>query len=925
MEYNFKDIEKKWQNYWQENQTYKVEIDKTKPKYYVLDMFPYPSGAGLHVGHPLGYIASDIYSRYKNLNGFNVLHPMGFDAFGLPAEQYAIQTGTHPAITTEKNLARYRKQLDNMGFSFDWSREIRTSDPKYYKWTQWTVVQLYKHYYDTELDRANPVKLLIQQFEVNGSEGINAAHSEHEPFTADKWKNMSDKEQRDILMCYRLMFLSDTSVNWCPKLGTVLANDEVIDGLSVRGGYPVEKKMMKQWSLRITAYAQRLLDGLQKIDWPDPVKDIQTNWIGRSEGASMIFNIKDRNEELEVFTTRPDTIFGATFMVIAPEHEFALSLGTQECKQKLKDYITHAKNRSDVERMAEKKVSGQFTGSYAINPFTKKEMPIYVADYVLIGYGTGAIMAVPAHDSRDFAFARHFELPIVQVVSQKDEKPIPTTEWEASYDSKEGIMINSDFINGMEVKDAIIAVINKMLEKNLGEKKINFRLRDAIFSRQRYWGEPFPIYYKDGVPHAMSIEELPVELPKVDKYLPTEDGEPPLARAKNWTTFDGYPIETSTMPGFAGSSAYYLRYMDPNNDWELVSEKAINYWQNVDLYIGGREHATGHLIYSRFWNKFLYDLGLTPKDEPFQKLINQGMIQGRSNFVYRIVGENKFVSFNLKDKYETQRIHVDINIVDNDILDIDKFKNWQAEFTNAEFILEDGKYICGWDIEKMSKSMHNVQNPDDLIEKYGADTLRMYEMFLGPLEHAKPWDTHGIEGVFRFIKKLHRLYHDENNNFLVSDNEPTRDELKILHNTIKKITDDIERFSFNTGVSCLMICVNELGNCNKRKILEPLCILISPYAPHIAEELWALLGRKESITKAKWPEYIEVYTRENSFKYPVSFNGKMRFNLELPLDMDNKQIEDAVLKNENSAKWIEGKQIVKIIIVPKKIVNIVVK
>lgn len=926
MAYNFKDAELKWQKYWEENNTFFTDVyDFSKPKYYVLDMFPYPSGAGLHVGHPLGYIASDIYSRYKNLNGFNVLHPMGFDAFGLPAEQYAIQTGTHPAITTEKNLARYRKQLDNMGFSFDWSREIRTSDPKYYKWTQWTVVQLYKHYYDTELDRANPVKLLIQQFEVNGSEGINAAHSEHEPFTADKWKNMSDKEQRDILMCYRLMFLSDTSVNWCPKLGTVLANDEVIDGLSVRGGYPVEKKMMKQWSLRITAYAQRLLDGLQKIDWPDPVKDIQTNWIGRSEGASMIFNIKDRNEELEVFTTRPDTIFGATFMVIAPEHEFALSLGTQECKQKLKDYITHAKNRSDVERMAEKKVSGQFTGSYAINPFTKKEMPIYVADYVLIGYGTGAIMAVPAHDSRDFAFARHFELPIVQVVSQKDEKPIPTTEWEASYDSKEGIMINSDFINGMEVKDAIIAVINKMLEKNLGEKKINFRLRDAIFSRQRYWGEPFPIYYKDGVPHAMSIEELPVELPKVDKYLPTEDGEPPLARAKNWTTFDGYPIETSTMPGFAGSSAYYLRYMDPNNDWELVSEKAINYWQNVDLYIGGREHATGHLIYSRFWNKFLYDLGLTPKDEPFQKLINQGMIQGRSNFVYRIVGENKFVSFNLKDKYETQRIHVDINIVDNDILDIDKFKNWQAEFTNAEFILEDGKYICGWDIEKMSKSMHNVQNPDDLIEKYGADTLRMYEMFLGPLEHAKPWDTHGIEGVFRFIKKLHRLYHDENNNFLVSDNEPTRDELKILHNTIKKITDDIERFSFNTGVSCLMICVNELGNCNKRKILEPLCILISPYAPHIAEELWALLGRKESITKAKWPEYIEVYTRENSFKYPVSFNGKMRFNLELPLDMDNKQIEDAVLKNENSAKWIEGKQIVKIIIVPKKIVNIVVK
>ncbi|MDD4150446.1 MAG: leucine--tRNA ligase [Bacteroidales bacterium] len=925
MEYNFTAIEKKWQNYWQENQTYKVDIDKSKPKYYVLDMFPYPSGAGLHVGHPLGYIASDIYSRYKNLNGFNVLHPMGYDAFGLPAEQYAIQTGTHPAITTEKNLARYRKQLDNMGFSFDWSREIRTSDPKYYKWTQWTVVQLYKHYYDTELDRANPIKMLIQQFEHNGSEGINAVHSEHEPFTAEDWKNMSDKEQREILMCYRLMFLSDTSVNWCPKLGTVLANDEVVDGFSVRGGHPVEKKIMKQWSLRITAYAQRLLDGLQKIDWPEPVKDIQTNWIGRSEGASMIFDIKGRKEKLEVFTTRPDTIFGATFMVIAPEHELVLSLGTKGHQKKLEEYITHAKNRSDVERMAEKKVSGQFTGSYAINPFTKKKMPIYVADYVLIGYGTGAIMAVPAHDSRDFAFARHFELPIVQVVSQKDEKPIPTTEWETSYDSKEGIIINSDFINGMEVKDAISAVINKMLELDLGEKKINFRLRDAIFSRQRYWGEPFPIYYKDGVPHAMSIEELPVELPKVDKYLPTEDGEPPLARAKKWKTFDGYPIETSTMPGFAGSSAYYFRYMDSNNDWELVSEKAINYWQSVDLYIGGREHATGHLIYARFWNKFLFDLGLTPKDEPFQKLINQGMIQGRSNFVYRIVGENKFVSLNLKDKYETQKIHVDINIVDNDILDVEKFKNWQAEFANAEFILEDGKYVCGWDVEKMSKSMHNVQNPDDLIEKYGADTLRMYEMFLGPLEHAKPWDTNGIEGVFRFIKKFHRLYHDENNNFLVSDDEPTRYELKVLHNTIKKITDDIERFSFNTGVSSFMICVNELGNCNKRRILEPLCIMISPYAPHIAEELWSLLGHKESITKAQWPEYIEVYTRENSFKYPVSFNGKMRFNLELPLDMDNKQIEEAVLKNENSVKWLEGKQIVKMIIVPKKIVNIVVK
>jgi len=925
MEYNFTELEKKWQKYWRENQTYKVEIDKTKPKFYVLDMFPYPSGAGLHVGHPLGYIGSDIYSRYKTLNGFNVLHPMGYDAFGLPAEQYAIQTGTHPAVTTEKNIARYRQQLDNIGFAFDWSREIRTSDPKYYKWTQWTVIQLYKHYYDTVLDRAYPIKSLINKFVVSGSAEITAVHSEHDNFTAEEWKGMSDKKQREILMCYRLMFLSNTAVNWCPKLGTVLANDEVVDGFSVRGGYPVEKKMMKQWSLRITAYAQRLLDGLQNINWPDPVKDIQTNWIGRSEGASMIFDIKGRDEKIEVFTTRPDTIFGATYIVLAPEHDLASNLGTKNNQKELNEYITLSKNRSDVDRMAEKKVSGQFTGSYAINPFTKKEIPIYVADYVLIGYGTGAIMAVPAHDSRDFAFARHFELPIIQVISEKDEKSVPTSDWEESYDSKEGILINSGFIDGMEVKDAMTTVIDKIVQLSIGEKKINFRLRDAIFSRQRYWGEPFPIYYKDGVPHAMSIEELPVELPKVDKYLPTEDGEPPLARAENWKTFDGYPLETSTMPGFAGSSAYYFRYMDPNNDWELVSEKAINYWQNVDLYIGGREHATGHLIYARFWNKFLFDLGLTPKDEPFQKLINQGMIQGRSNFVYRISGENKFVSLNLKEKYETQKIHVDVNIVDNDILDTDKFKNWQTEYANAEFILEDGKYVCGWEVEKMSKSMHNVQNPDDLVEKYGADTLRMYEMFLGPIEQAKPWDTNGIEGVFRFIKKFWRLYHDDNNNFVVSDDDPTKEELKILHNTIKRITDDVERFSFNTGVSNFMICVNDLGKCNKRRILEPLSVLISPFAPHIAEELWSLLGYKENITKAKWPEFIELYTRENSFKYPVSFNGKMRFMLDLPIDMDNKQIEEAVLKNEQSAKWLEGKQIVKMIIVPKKIVNIVVK
>ncbi|MDD3687812.1 MAG: leucine--tRNA ligase, partial [Bacteroidales bacterium] len=758
-----------------------------------------------------------------------------------------------------------------------------------------------------------------------GSADIKAVHSEHEEFSGNEWKLMPYAKQQEILMCYRLIFLADTAVNWCPKLGTVLANDEVVDGFSVRGGYPVERKKMKQWSLRITAYAQRLLDGLNKIDWPEPVKDIQTNWIGRSEGARMLFEIQGRENKIEIFTTRPDTIFGATFMVLAPEHELALELATPENKAQVTEYVNWAKNRSDVERMAEKKVSGQFTGSFAINPFTKKQIPIYIADYVLIGYGTGSIMAVPAHDSRDFAFARHFSLPVIQVVSKPGEEPIPVEQWEESYDSKEGIMINSDFINGLEVKKAISTVNDKLVELGIGERKINFRLRDAIFSRQRYWGEPFPIYYKENVPQALSIEELPLELPEVDKYLPTEDGEPPLARAKKWETFDGYRLETSTMPGFAGSSAYYMRYMDPNNDWELVSEESVNYWQNVDLYIGGREHATGHLIYARFWNKFLFDLGLTPKDEPFQKLINQGMIQGRSNFVYRIQGTNKFVSLNLKDQYETQKLHVDVNIVDNDILDTEKFKKWQPEFANAEFILEDGKYHCGWEVEKMSKSMHNVQNPDDLVEKYGADTLRMYEMFLGPVEQAKPWDTNGIEGVFRFIRKFWRLYHNEANDFAVSDEKASAAELKILHNTIKKITDDIERFSFNTGVSSMMICTNELGKCNKREILEPLCVLISPYAPHIAEELWSLLGHNESITKASWPVYNEAYTAESSFEYPVSFNGKTRYMLELPLDFNNKQIEEAVLANENTSKWTDGKEIVKIIIVPKKIVNIVVK
>ncbi len=925
MDYSFREIEKKWQAYWKSENTYKVTEDKSRPKYYVLDMFPYPSGAGLHVGHPLGYIASDIYSRYKTHHGFNVLHPMGYDAFGLPAEQYAIQTGTHPSITTEKNIKRYREQLDNIGFAFDWSREIRTSDPKYYKWTQWTVIQLFKHYYDLEEDRVLPIRELIHKFEENGSENTDALHSEHDVFTAVQWVEMSAQEQSDVLMHYRMMYLSDSAVNWCAKLGTVLANDEVVNGLSVRGGYPVEKKDMKQWSLRITAYAQRLLDDLQTIDWPEPVKDIQTNWIGRSEGALVDFEIKGRDEKFEIFTTRPDTIFGATFMVIAPEHELVLELATEENKNNIETYVKWAKNRTDVERMAEKKVSGQFTGSYAINPLSKEEIPIYIADYVLIGYGTGAIMAVPGHDTRDFAFAKHFSLPIIQVVKDPNEDTIPVEQWEDSYDAKEGILINSDFINGLEVKDAIATVNDKITEMGIGNRKINFRLRDAIFSRQRYWGEPFPIYYKNGVPKTVSIGELPMELPEVDKYLPTEDGEPPLARAKDWNSHQGFPMETSTMPGFAGSSAYYLRYMDPNNKWELCSESAVNYWQNVDLYIGGREHATGHLLYARFWNKFLYDLGLTPKNEPFQKMINQGMIQGRSNFVYRVNGTNKFVSYNLISEYETQKLHVDINIVENDILDVEKFKNWQAEFKDAEFILEDGKYYCGWEVEKMSKSMHNVQNPDDLVEKYGADTLRMYEMFLGPIDQAKPWDTNGIEGVFRFIRKFWRLFHDENNEFQISDEEPTRDELKILHNTIKKITDDIERFSFNTGVSNLMICTNDLGKCNKRKILEQLCVLISPYAPHISEELWSLLGHENSVTKAKWPEFIEVYTKESNHKYPVSFNGKMRFMLELPIDMSKDDIEKAVMRHENSAKWLDGKQVVKTIIVPKKIVNIVVK
>ena len=927
MGYDFKSIEKKWQKYWNDNKVYKVDIDKTKPKYYVLDMFPYPSGAGLHVGHPLGYIASDIYSRYKRQKGFNVLHPMGYDAYGLPAEQYAIQTGTHPAITTEKNIKRYREQLDKIGFSFDWDREVRTNDPKYFKWTQWTFIQLFKSWYNKKTDKAEPVDKLIEEFEKNGNASIEAATTQEEIFTAEQWKAMSENEQQEVLMNYRIAYLSETMVNWCPALGTVLANDEVKDGLSERGGHPVERKMMKQWLLRISAYAQRLLDGLEKIDWTDSLKEIQRNWIGRSEGASVIFPLKDHEETIEVFTTRPDTLWGATFMVLAPEHELVEKITTPEQKEKVEEYVIKAKNRSERERMAEvKNVTGEFTGAYGINPLTGEEIPIWVADYVLSGYGTGAIMAVPAHDSRDFLFAKHFGLPIIQVVIKEGEEPVDVSEWEESYDSKEGIMINSGFITGMKVKDAIKAVIKKIEEMGIGKGTVNYRLRDAIFSRQRYWGEPFPIYYKDGIPYPLDESELPLELPEVDKYLPTEDGEPPLARAKNWKTKEGYPLETNTMPGFAGSSGYYLRYMDPHNDKEYFSHEAVEYWRNVDLYLGGDEHGTGHLIYSRFWNKFLYDIRLAVEDEPFMKLINQGKIQGRSSFVYRIQGTNKFVSYNLRNQYETQALHVDIDMVDGDVLDIEKFKQWRPEFADAEFILEDGKYICGHEVEKMSKSKHNVQNPDDLIERYGADTLRLYEMFLGPLDQDKPWDTKGIEGVFRFLKKLWRLYFDENDNLIVTDDKASDAELKVLHKTIKKIEHDIENFSFNTGVSAFMIAVNELNDlkCHKREILEPFAVLLSSYAPHVAEELWHALGNDNTVTYAQFPKWDEKYLKENTFTYPVSFNGKTRFKLELPVDLSKEDIEKAALEAKEAQKWIEGKTVRKVIVVPKRIINIVV-
>lgn len=922
MEYNFKEVEKKWQSYWQENKTYRVEVDPSKPKYYVLDMFPYPSGAGLHVGHPLGYIASDIYSRYKHLKGFNVLHPMGYDAYGLPAEQYAIQTGQHPAITTEKNIRRYREQMDKIGFSFDWDREIRTCDPEYYKWTQWTFIQMFNSFYCFDEQKAMPITELVKAFEAVGTQGLNVACGEEMDFTAEEWKNKSTKEQQEILLNYRLAYLADTMVNWCPQLGTVLANDEVKEGLSLRGGYPVVQKKMRQWSLRVSAYAQRLLDGLDNIDWSDSLKDIQRNWIGRSQGADVRFDVKDSDLKLEIFTTRPDTIFGVSFMVLAPESDYVKPLTTPEQADAVAEYLDYVSKRTERERQTEvKKVTGVFTGSYAINPFTNEAIPIWISEYVLSGYGTGAIMAVPGHDSRDYAFAKHFNLPIVPVVDDGEGHDMS----EGSYDAKAGKMINSGIINGMEVKEAIAYIAGEVEKRGIGKSKINYRLRDAIFSRQRYWGEPFPVYYKDDLPYMLDESKLPLELPEVDKYLPTESGEPPLGRAKNWKTEDGYPLELNTMPGFAGSSAYFLRYMDPHNNKALVDHEICNYWKNVDLYLGGSEHATGHLIYARFWNMFLYDLGVACEEEPFKKLINQGMIQGRSNFVYRIQGTNTFVSVGLKDQYKTTEIHVDVNIVKNDVLDQDAFRAWMPEYANAEFILENGKYICGWAIEKMSKSMFNVVNPDTIIEEYGADTLRLYEMFLGPLEFSKPWDTQGIDGVYKFLRKFWRLF-QVGENFSVSDETPSREELKVLHKTIKKVEYDIENFSFNTSIPAFMICTNELTalKCNKRAVLEPLVIAIAPFAPHMAEELWSLLGHTQSITKESFPKWEEKFLVEDAFEYPVSFNGKVRFKLSMPLTATNADIEAAVKAAPESTKWLEGKEIKKMIIVPKKIVNIVI-
>ena len=942
MDYNYNEIEQKWQEWWRKEGVYKVENDSAKPHYYVLDMFPYPSGAGLHVGHPLGYIASDIYARYKRLQGFNVLHPMGYDAYGLPAEQYAIQTGQHPAITTEQNINRYREQLDKIGFSFDWSREVRTCEPKYYKWTQWTFLQLFKHYYDNTANKALPITVLVERFAKQGTEGLDAACTEAMEFTAEEWNGWDEAKQQQVLMNYRLAYLADIPVNWCAELGTVLANDEVVNGLSVRGGYPVERKLMRQWSLRVSAYAQRLVDGLEQIDWTDSLKEIQRNWIGRSEGAAVWFPLAGNEEHsFEIFTTRPDTIFGVTFMVLCPEHELIDQITTPEQKAEVEAYVTWAKNRSERERQAEvKKVSGVFTGAYAINPLTEEKIPIWVSEYVLAGYGTGAIMAVPAHDSRDFAFARHFGLPIRQVVAlEKDAVSDPNT-WEESMDAKTGYSVNSGFVTGMKVKEAMAAVINKIEEMGIGHRTVNYRLRDAIFSRQRYWGEPFPIYYKDNIPYPIPEECLPLELPEVSEFKPTATGEPPLGHAQKWawdeknrcvvdkSLIDNktiFPLELSTMPGFAGSSGYYLRYMDPHNDEAYFSNDAVNYWQKVDLYVGGAEHASGHLIYARFWNKFLHDIGMSVVEEPFQKLINQGMIQGRSNFVYRSKADNGlFISKGLiKNMDDVTPIHVDINIVDNDVLNIDRFRQWRPEFKDARFELEEGKYICGWEVEKMSKSMYNVQNPDDLVARYGADTLRLYEMFLGPVEQAKPWDTNGIEGVHRFLKKFWKLYDNCLNN-QNNQGAPTKEELKVLHHTIKKITDDIERFSFNTAVSNFMITTNLLtdNKCSCREVLEPMVVLIAPFAPHIAEELWHQLGHEDSVCDALWPLCDPQFLVEDTVKYPVQFNGKMRFMLELPADITQEDAVNAVKAAPESAKWLTGEP-KKVIFVPKKIINIV--
>ena len=946
MEYNFIDIEKKWQKTWATEKTYHVEMDENKQKFYVLNMFPYPSGAGLHVGHPLGYIASDIYARYKRSCGYNVLNPMGYDAYGLPAEQYAIQTGQHPAVTTETNIKRYREQLDKIGFSFDWDREVRTCDPRYYHWTQWAFEQMFNHFYCKKCQKAEPISELIQHFEAKGSEGTeNFAQSEELHFTADEWKQMSDVEKQQVLMNYRIAYLGETMVNWCPKLGTVLANDEVVDGVSERGGYPVVQKKMKQWCLRVSAYAQRLLDGLDTIDWTDSLKETQRNWIGRSEGTEMQFSVKDSDVKFTIFTTRADTIFGVTFMVLAPESELVQQLTTEAQKAEVEAYLEATKKRTERERIADRRVTGVFTGAYAINPFTGDEIPVWVSDYVLAGYGTGAIMAVPAHDSRDYAFARHFNLPIIPLIEGADVS-------EESFDAKEGIVMNSPAegkqalngfsLNGLDVKQAIAATKKFVTENHLGRVKVNFRLRDAIFSRQRYWGEPFPVYYKDGMPQMVPAECLPLELPEVTKFLPTETGEPPLGNATRWawdtanncvtdnSRIDNvtvFPLELSTMPGFAGSSAYYLRYMDPTNDTALVGEAADKYWQNVDLYIGGSEHATGHLIYSRFWNKFLFDLGVSCKDEPFQKLVNQGMIQGRSNFVYRIKDTNTFVSLGLKDKYDTTPIHVDVNIVQNDVLDIEAFKQWRPEYNTAEFVLEDGKYVCGWAIEKMSKSMYNVVNPDMIVEKYGADTLRLYEMFLGPINQSKPWDSNGIDGCFRFLRKMWNLFYPQNGDWAVTDCEPSKENLKTLHKLIKKVSEDIEDFSYNTSIPAFMIAVSEFAQqkCTSRAVLEQLVVLLAPFAPHIAEELWHTLGHDTTVCDAAWPKFDEQYLKEDKQTLSISFNGKTRFTLDFAADATKEAIQEAALSSEQAQKHLEGKQVVKVIVVPGRIVNIVVK